>query len=198
MGQLAEAGERVDRLPGQRHLQRVGPRLRHAQRPAGHGGGDHRAPVAGAVQTLGLTDAAAALEAELGVSFSAHEGVRYEHRDRLFPLFDQAFAARATADLAPAFEAEGVCWSLYRTLSEAAADPALFEANPVFGHPAHPSGRDYPAPGPAATLSSPARRPVTPAPRLGADTDQVLAEVLGLSAGEIGRLHDTGVVAGAS
>jgi 2-methylfumaryl-CoA isomerase len=38
---------------------------------------------------------------------------------------------------------------------------------------------------------------VRPAPILGADTEQVLAEVLGLSAGEIGELHDAGVVASA-
>ncbi|MFM2130766.1 MAG: hypothetical protein RL477_2312, partial [Pseudomonadota bacterium] len=35
-----------------------------------------------------------------------------------------------------------------------------------------------------------------PAPVLGADTDRVLAEVLGLPEGEIGRLHDAGIVAG--
>jgi 2-methylfumaryl-CoA isomerase len=34
-----------------------------------------------------------------------------------------------------------------------------------------------------------------PAPRLGANTDEVLAELLGLSSGEIGRLHDAGLVA---
>jgi 2-methylfumaryl-CoA isomerase len=37
--------------------------------------------------------------------------------------------------------------------------------------------------------------PARPAPLLGADTEEVLAEVLGLSAGEIGELHDAGVVA---
>ena len=41
------------------------------------------------------------------------------------------------------------------------------------------------------------RRPATPAPRLGADTDEVLAEVLKLDGAEIARLHDAGVVAGA-
>jgi 2-methylfumaryl-CoA isomerase len=41
------------------------------------------------------------------------------------------------------------------------------------------------------------RLPVRRAPRLGEHTDQVLADMLGLSSGEIGRLHDAGVVAGA-
>jgi 2-methylfumaryl-CoA isomerase len=38
--------------------------------------------------------------------------------------------------------------------------------------------------------------PVRPAPRLGAHTDQILAVELGLPEGEIGRLHDQGIVAG--
>ena len=40
------------------------------------------------------------------------------------------------------------------------------------------------------------RLPPRPAPRLGEHTDLVLAEVLGLSQAEIGRLHDHRIVAG--
>ncbi|MBV9996194.1 MAG: CoA transferase [Caulobacteraceae bacterium] len=149
------------------------------------------------VQTLDLAEAVAALEAELGVSFAADEGERYRHRARLFPLFERAFAERRPEEMAPAFEAEGVCWSTYRSLHEASADAALFAANPVFGRAAHPSGRDYPAPGAAATIPGQTRGPVRAARKLGADTDEVLAERLGLSSAEIGRLHDAGVVAGA-
>src|SRR5664280_2052840 len=55
-----------------------------------------------------------------------------------------------------------------------------------------PSGYD------AATAgSTPLAGPATvPAPLLGAHTEEVLADVLGLSAGEIGRLYDDRVVAG--
>jgi 2-methylfumaryl-CoA isomerase len=148
------------------------------------------------VKTLGLEAEVAALETQLGVSFGGHEAVRYEHRDRLYPLFEAAFAARTEAELAPAFEAEGVCWSAYRTLAEAATDASLFAANPVFGRAAQPSGLDYPVPGPAATLIGPERSAPRPAPRLGTHTDEVLAELLGMSSGEIGRLHDAGLVKG--
>jgi 2-methylfumaryl-CoA isomerase len=55
----------------------------------------------------------------------------------------------------------------------------------------------YPAPGAMATIPQDARGSVQPAPRLGQHTDDVLAEVLGMSGTEIGRLHDAGVVAGA-
>jgi len=150
------------------------------------------------VGTLGLDADVAALESELGVSFGAHEAVRYEHRERLFPLFERAFATRTAADLAPVFEAEGVCWSEYRTLTEAACDRSLFADNPVFGRAAHPSGLDYPTPGSAATLVGLERGPPAPAPKLGAHTDEVLADLLGMSSGEIGRLHDAGLVRGAA
>jgi 2-methylfumaryl-CoA isomerase len=147
------------------------------------------------VKTLDLEAAVAALETELGVSFAAHEAVRYQHGGRLYPMFEAAFATRTAEELAPAFEVEGVCWSEYRTLAEAAKDDSLFAANPVFGRADQPSGLDYPVAGPAATLAGETRGSPTPAPRLGADTDQVLAELLGMSSGEIGRLHDAGLVA---
>ena len=76
--------------------------------------------------------------------------------------------------------------------------PRLFKDNPMFETVRHPSGLTYPAPGAMGTIPQDARRPVQPAPRLGQHTDQVLAEVLGLSSGEIGRLHDQGLVAQAS
>jgi 2-methylfumaryl-CoA isomerase len=40
--------------------------------------------------------------------------------------------------------------------------------------------------------------PVTPAPILGQHTDEILELTLGLSGSEIGKLHDSGVVAGPS
>jgi 2-methylfumaryl-CoA isomerase len=150
----------------------------------------------GVVKTLGLEAPVAALETELGVSFGGHEAVRYQHRDRLYPLFGAAFATRSEAELAPAFEAEGVCWSAYRTLAEAAKDETLFAENPAFGRADQPSGLDYPVPGPAATLAGRPRGAPVPAPKLGADTDQVLADLLGLSSGEIALLHDAGLVRG--
>jgi 2-methylfumaryl-CoA isomerase len=149
------------------------------------------------VATLELEAPVAALEAERGVSFGGHEAVRYEHRDRLYPMFEAAFAQKTEAELAPAFEASGVCWSAYRTLAEAAKDDSLFAGNPVFGRAAQPSGLDYPVAGPAATLAGAPRGAPTPAPKLGADTDEVLADLLGMSSGEIGRLHDAGLVRGA-
>lgn len=149
----------------------------------------------GVLKVLGIAEAAAALEAELGVSFAADEGVRYDHRERLFALFEAAFARHDLADLAPAFDANGVCWGPYQTLHQALDDPRLFKDSPVFTETLHPSGARYPAAGFAGTIPQDARAPARPAARLGEHTDEVLATLLGLSSGEIGRLHDTGVVA---
>ena len=75
------------------------------------------------------------------------------------------------------------------------SDARLFTANPQFQTITHKSGLSYPAAGPAATLAGEPRGEVRAAPNLGADTDAVLAEVLGLASGAIGRLHDEGLVA---
>ncbi|SFG22101.1 2-methylfumaryl-CoA isomerase [Novosphingobium sp. CF614] len=150
------------------------------------------------VELLGLQAPTAAIEAELGLSFAADEGARFTHRRRLFPLFEAAFARLDTAALKPLFDARGVCWSAYRSLSEAVAGPGgLFRDNPVFQEAEHPSGLRYPAAGPAATFPGLARGTVLPAPRLGENTDEVLAGLLGLGDLEIARLHDKGVIAGA-
>lgn len=150
----------------------------------------------GLVTALDLAAPVAAIEAELGVGFARDEGLRFTHRQRLFPLFERAFAARRASDLQPLFDAGGVTWGRYQTLHEAAtSDARLFTANPIFETIAHPSGLTYPAAGAAATLAGELRGPVVAAPQLGQHTDEVLATVLGLDSGAIARLHDTGVVA---
>ena len=149
-----------------------------------------------ALEALGIAAEVAVVEAQLGVSFATDEGLRFTHRARLYPLFERAFAGRTAAELTPAFDAGGVTWGAYQTLEAALDDPRLFKGNPVFEDIAHPSGLSYPAPGAMATIPQDERRPVTPAPRLGQHTDEVLADVLGLSGGEIAKLHDAKIVAG--
>ena len=150
----------------------------------------------GLLQVLHIEAPIAALEAELGISFALDEGLRFDHRARILPLFEAAFAARTLAELLPDFEREGVCWGPYQPMSQAAEDPRLFKGNPVYADIAHPSGRTYPAAGFAGSIPQEDRTPSRPASRLGQHTDEVLSEVLGLSATEIARLHDLGVVAG--
>ncbi len=150
-----------------------------------------------ALEALGIGAAVAAVEAELGVSFAADEGLRFTHRARLYPLFEAAFAARDAAALTPALDAGGVTWGAYQTMAAALQDPRLYKDNPLFETVRHPSGLDYIAPGAMGTVRPDPRAAVRPAPKLGQHTDEVLSDVLGLSGGEIARLHDARVVAGA-
>ncbi len=150
----------------------------------------------GLLEALGLKEAVSALERDLGVGFADDEGERFRHRERLSPLIEAAMAARTRTQLAPLFDKLGVCWAPYRTTLQAVNDPAVLPpGSPLFATVEHPSGHTYPTPGAAADLHGMARRASGAAPRLGQHTDEVLAEVLGLPEGEIGRLHDAGLVA---
>jgi len=146
------------------------------------------------VAALGLGEAVAAIEARRGISFATDDGLRFAHRDALFPLFEAAVAARSHAELAAALDAGGVVHSSYRTMLEAARDPALVGENPIFGQAANPSGLAYPAAGAFATVPQLDRAAPQPAPRNGQHSEQVLGERLGLSSGEIARLIDAGIV----
>lgn len=150
---------------------------------------------AGLLSSLDIAGEVAALAERRGADFAAREGDRFTHRDELFPIVERAVARRDLTELAPVFDRYGVCWSLYRKLGESLADdPTLFAENPLFASVTHPGGR-YPTPGAMARLPDDERHAPRPAPRIGQDTEEVLAVALGLDSGEIARLMDTGVVA---
>ena len=152
---------------------------------------------AGLVEAFDVTGEIAALEQARGVSFATSDHNRFTHREELFALFQRVADTMDYADLAPRLAAAGTTFERYRTMYEASTDPDLVTNNPLFGpSPANPSGLDYPAPGPFANLPEQDRAPPSPAPFLGAHSEEVLAERLGLSSGEIGRLVDAGIIAG--
>lgn len=146
------------------------------------------------VTALDLGDAVASIETERGVSFAKDDGLRFTHRDALYPLFERAIAARDHADLAAAFDAGGIVHSPYRTMLDAANDPALVANNPIFGTAENPSGFAYPAAGAFSTVPQMDRQPPRPAPRNGQHSEEVLETRLSLSSGEIARLIDAGIV----
>ncbi len=143
---------------------------------------------------LDLRDAVAAVEARHGVSFATDDGLRFLHRDALFPLFEQAIAARDHAALAALFDAKGIAHSRYRTMLDAANDRVLVADNPIFGTAENPSGAHYPAAGAFATIPQVDRQPPLPAPRNGEHSEQVLADRLGLPSRQIANLIDAGIV----
>ncbi len=146
------------------------------------------------VAALDLAEAIATIEARRGVSFARDDGVRFTHRDALYPLFESAIAAREHADLAAAFDAVGIVHSPYRTMLDAAQDVRLVGNNPMFStSTANPSGFAYPAAGAFGSIPQLNRSPAQPAPRNGQHTEQVLADYLNLPSTTIARLIDAGI-----
>ncbi len=149
----------------------------------------------GLVTALGLAENIAAIEAELGVRFANDDGARFTNRGAIFALIEAEVANYDLADLAVLLDANGVVHGPYRTMVEAVNDPRLLAANPMFAPSSgNPSGFDYPAAGAFATLPALERKAPAAAPRIGQHSEDVLAERLGLSSGEIARLIDSGIV----
>lgn len=151
----------------------------------------------GLCQVLAIGEQVAGIEAARGVSFAKEEGLRFAHRDALFPLVEAAVARRKADELAQAFDANGCCWGPYLPMHEAVRDRAMVTENPVFTEIEQTSGARYPVPGAMATLPQQDRQPPVRAPHLGEHGDEILGRLLGLDSGQIGALHDRGVVGGA-
>jgi 2-methylfumaryl-CoA isomerase len=148
----------------------------------------------GLVKVLDIAREIAAIERDRGVSFDRDEGVRFQHRDILFPLVEAKVATWKYAELKAALDAVGGCYGPYQTMHDAAQDAALVTNNPIFGRAENPSGFDYPAAGAMATIPQIERGSPLPAPLLGAHSEEILAEHLGLTTNMIGELHAKGIV----
>ncbi len=135
----------------------------------------------------------AALGRRLGVDLDL-EGQRFIAREELAKLIGPWIAARTLEEISAIFEASGVCWSRYQSVNTLLTeDSSCSEQNPLF------KLLDHPGIGPLLTPGMPLRFDdhycsPQPAPRLGADTEAVLMDVLGLSSSEFAALHDQGLV----
>jgi 2-methylfumaryl-CoA isomerase len=148
------------------------------------------------VAVTGVGGACAGIEAATGYDLDTETG-RFEGRELIAALLRPWFAARDLAEIRAAFTATGVSWGPYQTFGQLVAeDPRVSAANPMFEAVEQPGVGTYLMPGSPLHFEAVSRQPVRRAPLLGEDTEEVLAEVLGLGEGEIGRLFDAGVVAG--
>jgi 2-methylfumaryl-CoA isomerase len=147
------------------------------------------------INVLGLAGRIAVLEQELALSFATDEGLRFRHRERLFPLVAEAVGRMTAHELEPVLEAGGVCWAPYRSVAEALAqDPELSSSNPLFTELDHPSGARYLTPGLPTDFGALPRLDPVRAPRLGEHTEEILTSVLGLGSTELSRLHDSHII----
>src|SRR5580704_13343956 len=143
-----------------------------------------------------LGDALAALGPRLGGDLDSEAG-RFAARDAIAALVGPWCAARTLAEIETVFAGSGVLWGPFQDFATLVnADPRCSTANPLFAEIEQPGIGRYLAPGLPLDFGAAPRVPPRPAPLLGEHTDRVLSEVLGLPAGEIGRLHDAGIVAG--
>jgi len=136
----------------------------------------------------------AALEDALSTDLH-HESARYELRETIASILRPWFAARTLEELRGPLDEARVLWSPYRSMREAAADARADQRSVA-------RDVDQPGVGPMLATGNPLRwdgpAPVGDAvasPELGDDTEEVLAESLGLTTHEIGDLLDREVVA---
>lgn len=147
------------------------------------------------VAVTACEESVANLARELDLDLS-QEGARYAAREQLVELFKPWFAARRSDDVHAALEAAGVCWGPYQTVKQLiAGDEEASPANPLFRKIDQPGIGELLTPSQPLKFSALPDIDPVPAPLLGQHTDEILAELLGLSSAEIGALHDGGVVA---
>lgn len=142
-------------------------------------------------KATGLADKLALVGQVMDVDMN-DEGGRYAAREAIGAVLAPWFAARSLAEVRAALDGAGVLWGVYQDFGQMVReDPRCSPANPLFSEIEQEGVGRVLAP---ASPLQPALPP-RPAPRLGADTDAVLAEVLGLPPGRIAAYRDAGILA---
>jgi 2-methylfumaryl-CoA isomerase len=141
-------------------------------------------------KATGLAEKLAMIGPLMGVDME-DEGGRYAAREAIAAVLAPWFAARTLAEVRAAFEGSGVLWGAYQDFGQLVReDPRCSPANPLFAEIEQPGVGRVLAPASPLQPAIPPR----PAPRLGADTDAVLTEVLGLSAPRIAAYREAGIL----
>jgi 2-methylfumaryl-CoA isomerase len=148
-------------------------------------------------EVTGTAEAFRSLQSVTGHDLSSEDG-RFGARDIIAAVLRPWFEARSLEDVRAAFEGTGVSWGPYQTFRQLVReDPRASEENPMFSTIEQPGIGEYLVPASPLELTASGRLPPRRAPELGEHTEEILAGVLGLGSGEIGKLFDAGVVAGA-
>ena len=146
------------------------------------------------VTVTGSSDEMDGIAAKTNLDLS-EEGARFIARYEIASVLAPWFEARSYRQVAELLTKAGVCFGPYQSFRQLLTeDVDCSTDNPLFERVTHPATGTY------LTPSSPIRFGLSDnlkslaAPKLGEHTDQILAEELGLSSIEIGRLHDDGLV----
>ncbi len=141
------------------------------------------------------TEQVAAIAGARGLDFR-DEGHRFEARDQISAAVAPWIADRPLSEVAARFDELGVCWGRYQSFLQLVdEDPRCSTESELFRDVDQLGIGTYLSPGSPVAFDGLLPTEPAPAPLLGQHTDEILAAELGLSEGEIGRLHDEGIIA---
>jgi 2-methylfumaryl-CoA isomerase len=161
---------------------------------------------AGLQKATGTAEVFAALETALDVDLRL-EQERYRHRETIAAILRPWFAGRDLGQASAELDRARVLWGPYQGMADVAA-AHRHGAHPILADlkladPEEPEEPENSDPVAQANTAITARSPLRwngaygqpgESPVLGRDTEQVLTEVLGLSALELTGLRDRGVI----
>lgn len=125
------------------------------------------------------------------------EGDRYKGRAEITAILKPWFSQRPYSQVSTEMDNAGVCWGKYQTIKETVdTDRDCSADNPLFQLVDQPGIGEYLMPDHPLRFTGIDRDPVRRAPKLGEHTEEILAQTLGLSSSEIGKLYDDKIVAG--
>jgi len=146
------------------------------------------------VDVTGLERTVGAIEQAMGIDLQSVSD-RFKIRDVLAAVLKPWFEARTLSEVRVAFASTGVSWGAYQTFSQLVReDQRCSTDNEMWELVEHPGVGGYLMPGTPLDFSAIPRAAVRRAPQLGEHTEAVLADLLGMTSSEIGRLERDGVV----
>jgi len=147
-------------------------------------------------EVTGLTERFKQLEVEHGVDLNL-EADRWKVRSQFNEMVGAWFAGKTLASAGAALTNAGILWGPFRTYEQMIEeDPYVSTDNPLFEEVDQPGIGRLLTPGSPLDFTALPRTDVARGPLLGEHSDEILGTILGMSDGEIGRLHDSGIIAG--
>jgi 2-methylfumaryl-CoA isomerase len=146
------------------------------------------------LDVTGTHEQMAKINEATGVDLDTESG-RFEDRDLIAAILRPWFQSRDLSEIRKAFQGTGVSWGPYQTFRQLVEDdPRVSTDSDMWEDVEHPGVGRYRMPGTPLDFSAIPREPVRRAPLLGEHTAEVLADMLGLTDAEIGRLSDDGTI----